>query len=72
MKVSLTEPAIPHNHVIVDFGKGVSNDVQGKALLHLERYIRETLGVKAEVYKRTMPDDLARRRDMTEEQRNSL
>lgn len=73
MTLPMSDPqAIPPHHVIVNFGKAISGDVQGKALLALERYLRETLGVKAEVYKQTAPDDLARRRDMTEEQRANL
>ena len=70
---TLPEPnALPAYHVEVRFGSGVSGDAQGRALLALERYLRETLGVPAEVYKATKPDDLARRRDMTEEQRANL
>ncbi len=65
-------PAIPAFHIIVKFGDGIRSDTQGRALLHLERYLRETLGVAAEVYKETMADDLKRRRDMTSEQRENL
>ena len=73
MTLSQIDPqAIPHNHVVVTFGPGISSDVQGRALLHLERYLREELGVKAEVFKVTMDDDLKRRRDMTTEQRDNL
>jgi hypothetical protein len=70
----ISEPvaSIPANHVIVNFGSAITGDVQGKALLHLERYMRETLGVKAECYKATMADDNKRRRDMTPEQRDRL
>jgi len=71
-KLSLNESQIPSHHVIVTFGPGISSDVQGRALLKLERYLREELGVKAEVFKITMDDDLKRRRDMTAEQRESL
>ena len=59
-------------HIEIRFGPAVSNDVQGCAMLRLERYIRETLGVPAEVYKETMDDDLKRRRDMTPEERDNL
>lgn len=72
MKVSLDEPQIHPRHVIVTFGKQISSDVQGRALLHLERYMREELGVPAEVYKVEKEDDLKRRRDMTEEDRLRL
>ncbi len=63
---------LPPYHVEVKFGSAINNDAQGKALLMMERYMRETLGVKAEIYKETMPDDLKRRRDMTVEQRKTL
>ncbi len=65
-------PPIPAHHIIVHFGTGINSDTQGKALLHLERYLRETMGVQAEVYKATLPDDLKRRRDMTPEMRENL
>ena len=66
------EKVLSPYHIEVHFGRAIANDIQGRALLHLERYLRETLGVKAEVYKATMQDDLKRRRDMTEEQRANL
>ncbi len=65
-------PPLPAYHVVVKFGKAIGNDEQGRALLHLERYLRETVGVPAEVYKETMTDDLKRRRDMSPEQRSQL
>lgn len=65
-------PPLSAFHVEVRFGGAISGDAQGKALLALERYLRETLGVPAEVVKQTMPDDLKRRRDMTEEDRKRL
>lgn len=71
-QIPLNESVIPHNHVVVTFGPGISSDVQGRTLLRMERYMREELGVKAEVFKVTMEDDLKRRRDMTEDQRNNL
>jgi len=72
MQISLTDPPVPPHHVIVTFGPGIGSDAQGRALLRLERYLREELGVPAEVFKVTMQDDLKRRRDMTVEQRASL
>ena len=70
---TLPEPnALPAYHVEVRFGSGVSGDAQGRALLALERYLRETLGVPAEVYKEARPDDLKRRRDMTDDDRRRL
>lgn len=64
--------ALPPFQVEVRFGSGVSGDVQGRALLMLERYLRETLGVPAQVFKEAKPDDLKRRRDMTDEDRRRL
>lgn len=70
-KIALTD-SIPAHHVIVTFGPGIGSDVQGRALLRLERYLREELKVPAECFKQTMEDDLKRRRDMTAEQRANL
>lgn len=44
-------------HVIVDFGPGIPQSVQGPALLALEKHLRELTGMWVEVFKRTMPDD---------------
>lgn len=59
------------NHVIVDFGKSVPPDLQGRVLLQMERSLREA-GLQAEVFKRTMPDDSKLRLRMTEEERQKL
>lgn len=72
MTISLDSPSLPPHHIEVKFGRGIPSDAQGRALLRLERYLREELGVPAEVYKEVMVDDLKRRRDMTPEQRASL
>ncbi len=69
---STIRPPLPPFHIEVRFGPDVNGDAQGRALLTLERYLRETVGIPAEVFKATMPDDLKRRRDMTEEQRANL
>lgn len=71
MKIDLSAHGLPPHHVRVDFGAGIPGDVQGPALLAFERYMRER-GIPAEVYKATMPDDLRRRRDMTDEERHNL
>lgn len=65
-------PAIPANHVIIHFGAAIASDIQGRAMLKLERYLREELGVPAECFKQTKADDLKRRRDMTKEERAAL
>jgi hypothetical protein len=57
--------------VLVEFGKGIPLDLQGSALLHLEKELRDA-GVPAEVYKHTKPDDSKVRNLMTLEKRNSL
>lgn len=73
MQLPLSGPAsLPAHHVEVAFGAGIPGDAQGRALLAMERYFRETLGIPALCYKATMPDDLKRRRDMTDEERRDL
>ncbi len=67
-----TSPSLPPYHIQVKFGAAISNDVQGKAMLAMERYIREVLKVPAEIYKETAADDLKRRRDMTAKERENL
>ena len=57
--------------VIVDFGKAVPPDLQGRVLLGMERTLREQ-GVPAQVLKRTMVDDSKLRLKMTEEERLKL
>jgi len=69
---SVTSRPLPPYHIEVKFGSGISNDAQGRALLAMERYLRETLGVKAECFKEVMHDDSKRRRDMTDEDRKRL
>lgn len=63
---------LPPMHVEVKFGRGVTADQQGVLLLAWERLAREQMGVGVELYKATRPDDLARRRDMTDEDRKRL
>ena len=58
-------------HIIVRFGSAISSDWQGRALLHLEKWLREQ-GVAVEVYKESTPDDSKLRSLMTAEQRESL
>ncbi len=69
---SCTSPPLPPYHIQVKFGAAISNDVQGKAMLAMERYIREVLKVPAECYKEVARDDLKRRRDMTKTERENL
>lgn len=57
--------------IIVRFGSGVPADEQGRAMLAMERGLRER-GVPAEVFKETMPDDVKRRSAMTIEERAKL
>lgn len=72
MKVSLDGPALEPFEIRVDFGPAIHGDAQGRCLLTLERYLRETLGVPACVYKASLPDDLKRRREMTAVERSLL
>ncbi len=59
------------HQIIIEFGKGISPDVQGKAMLALEKMLREQ-GLPVVVLKHTMPDDNKSRRLMTLEQRDKL
>lgn len=58
-------------HITVEFGKGIPADVQGRALLALEKMIREQ-GIPAEVFKHTRPDDSVLRSKMTPLERAKL
>ena len=59
------------NEVIVDFGKLIPPDAQGRVLLQMERSLREA-GLAAEVFKRTAPDDSKLRLRMTTDERQKL
>ena len=63
---------IPPLHVIIRFGTAIPDNVQGDVMLAMERRIRETWGIKGEVFKETMVDDSKLRRLMTAEQRAKL
>jgi hypothetical protein len=58
-------------HVVVDFGSAIPSDAQGKVLLAMEKMLRG-MGIPAEVFKRSLPDDSKLRRSMTPEQRAKL
>lgn len=70
MKLPMADE-LPRHHIRVDFGAGIPGEVQGPALLALEKLIRGQ-GIPVEVFKREAPDDLKRRRDMTSEDRRRL
>ena len=57
--------------VTVTFGSGIPPDAQGRAMLALERLLRES-GVPARVEKAAMPDDSKLRRSMTPLERAKL
>lgn len=64
---------IADHHVIVRFGKGISADAQGRAMLAMEKYLYElTGGALVQVFKETKEDDSKLRRSMTQEQRARL
>lgn len=64
---------LPPLHVIVKFGKDISGDVQGPALLAFERLLRELApGQYIEVFKEHIGDDSKLRSEMTPEQRMRL
>jgi hypothetical protein len=59
-------------HVIVKFGDEVPGDVQGPALLDLERNLRRLTGKWVEVFKDIKGDDSKLRSSMTPDQRARL
>jgi hypothetical protein len=65
-------PELPKYHVLLQFGSGIPSDAQGKAMLALEKHLRQLTGVPIEVFKETMGDDSKLRRSMTAEQRARL
>ena len=68
----VTAPPVPANHVIVDFGDAVHPDLQGAALLFLEKYLRTHGAPDAEAFKRTAPDDSKLRLRMDQAAREKL
>lgn len=64
--------ADPNYRVIVNFGPGIPSDAQGKAMLALEKHLREVTALPCEVFKEVMGDDSKLRRSMTVEQRAKL
>lgn len=64
------QQSAPHQ-VLVQFGDGIGSYEQGVAMLAMERRLRD-LGVPAEVYKETQPDDSKLRLSMTPEKRQTL
>lgn len=58
-------------NVTIDFGKNVPPDIQGRAMLQMEKFLRDA-GVPALVFKKTMADDLKRRLSLTVEDRAKL
>lgn len=75
MKVELAtagaKPDLPAFHVEVRFGAGVPLEAQGPALLAFEKDLRQ-MGVRAEVFLETRPDDSKLRRAMTPDERKRL
>ena len=63
---------LPDHHVLVKFGKGISADAQGKAMLGFEKFLRELTGLRVEVFKEMKGDDSMLRNRMTTEQRAKL
>lgn len=63
---------IPPFHVLVQFGKSVPSDAQGRAMLAFERHLRELTAAPVEVFCEAMGDDSRLRVMMTAEQREKL
>lgn len=68
----MSVPDLPPHHVIVRFGSGIAVDEQGKALLAMEKSLRESTGERVEVFKEAKGDDSRLRALMTPEQRAKL
>ena len=62
----------PDHHVIVKFGKAVPYDVQCALQLKWEKELRESTGVRIEVFTEARGDDSKLRAAMTLEQRAKL
>ncbi len=60
------------HHVIVKFGKAVPYDTQCALQLKWEQELRESTGVRIEVFAEARGDDSKLRAAMTPEQRNKL
>ena len=61
------------NEVLVKFGNGIPSDIQGIALLDMERRMRALMPeARIEVFKETKADDSKLRNLMTPEQRAKL
>ena len=63
---------LPDHHVVVKFGKGISGDAQGRAMLAFEIHLHQLTGELVQVFKETKEDDSRLRRAMTAEQRAKL
>lgn len=62
---------LPAYHVLMAFGTGIPSDTQGVVMLALEKKLRE-MGIPAEVFKQTAPDDSKLRSKMTPLERAKL
>jgi hypothetical protein len=62
----------PKYHAVVKFGEGVPADVQGPALLAMEKMLRASTGLPIEVFKPYHADDSKLRLNMTPEKRATL
>ena len=67
----MTDKPLPDLHVLVKFGKGVPNDVQGPALLAFEKHLRQG-GLRIEVFTDFKGDDSKLRVMMTPAERAKL
>ena len=58
--------------ITVTFDAGIPSDVQGPALLEMERYCRTMSGLDCRVFKARMGDDSKLRMAMTPEERATV
>lgn len=70
--VKINENKIDPLHILVLFGDDVPQEIQGTALMQLEKTLRTLSGLDCRVFKERMDDDSKLRRSMTPAEREKL
>ena len=65
-------PTLRDNQVIIQFAANISGEAQAKAMMAMEKHMRQITGQEIEVFKEAMADDSKLRAKMTQEQRDKL
>jgi hypothetical protein len=60
------------NQVVIQFGANISGDVQAKAMMQFEKWLRTLTSQDIEVFKEVMGDDSKLRAKMSDQQRAKL